>query len=102
MSFITKNKFKKITANSPICKNATKKMVIWFQCQYKRSRKTKANIYLFNYQLQYNYKFYSKLSNFDHVLGIVSQKRISGGNRIYDPHANSLVHHSPDYQGTRP
>ena len=35
-----------------------------------------------------------ELSNFDHVLGVVSQTRVSGGNRIHDPYANSLAHYA--------
>ena len=31
------------------------------------------------------------------MLGVVSQTRVYGGNRIHDPHANSLA---LDYQGT--
>ena len=41
-----------------------------------------------------------ELSNFDHVLGVVSQTRVSAGNRTHDPHANSLAHSPLDYQGT--
>ena len=41
-----------------------------------------------------------ELSNFDHVLGVMSQSRVSGGKRTHDPYANSLVHYSLDYQGT--
>ena len=32
-----------------------------------------------------------ELSNFHHVLGVVSQTRVSGENRTHDPHANSLA-----------
>ena len=42
-----------------------------------------------------------QLSNFHNVLGVVSQTRVSGGNRTNDSHANSRVHYSLDYQGTR-
>ena len=41
-----------------------------------------------------------KLSNFDHVLGVVSEIRVSGGNRIYDSQANTLAHYPLDYQHT--
>ena len=41
-----------------------------------------------------------ELSNFDHLLGVVSQSRVSGGNRSHDPHTNSLVHYPLYYQGT--
>ena len=41
-----------------------------------------------------------ELSNFDHVLGVVSQTRVFGGNRIHDPHANRQAHDPLDYQGT--
>ena len=34
------------------------------------------------------------------MLGIVSQTRVSGGNRTHDPHANSLAYYALDYQGT--
>ena len=30
-------------------------------------------------------------SNFDHVLRVMSQTRVSGGNRTHNPHANSLA-----------
>ena len=50
-----------------------------------------------------NYKTITKyilivyeLSTFDHVVGVVSQTRVSGGNRTHDPHANSLSHYSVD------
>ena len=39
--------------------------------------------------------------NFDLVLGVVSQTKVSDGNRTHDTHANSLVHYPLDYQGTR-
>ena len=42
-----------------------------------------------------------ELSNFDHLLGVVSQTRVSGGIRTHNPHANSLVHYPLDYQGTQ-
>ena len=41
-----------------------------------------------------------ELSNFDHVLGVVFQTRVSGGNRIHDSHANNLAHYPLEYQGT--
>ena len=41
-----------------------------------------------------------ELSNFDHMFGVVSQTRDSGGNRIHDHHANSLTHYLLYYQGT--
>ena len=40
-----------------------------------------------------------ELSNFDHVLSVESQARISGGNRSHDPNANSLAHYPLDYHG---
>ena len=43
-----------------------------------------------------------ELSNLDHVdHGVMSQIRISDGNRNHDPHANSLAHYPLDYQGTK-
>ena len=33
-----------------------------------------------------------ELSNFDHVLGVVSQTRVSSGNRTHDPNANGLAY----------
>ena len=36
---------------------------------------------------------YVSMSNFDHVLGVVSQTRASGGNRTHDPHVNSLAYY---------
>ena len=41
-----------------------------------------------------------ELSNLDHLLGVVSQTKVSGGNRIHYHHANSLAHYPIDYQGT--
>ena len=41
------------------------------------------------------------MSNFDHVLGVVPQTRVFGGNRTHDPYAISLAHYLLDYQGTR-
>ena len=51
--------------------------------------------HLYNNLLQYNNKLYSNY-NFDHVLGVVSQTRVSGGNRTHDPHTNSLAHYPLD------
>ena len=42
-----------------------------------------------------------ELSNFDHVFGVVSQTKVSGGNRNHEPHANSLAYYPLDYQGTQ-
>ena len=42
-----------------------------------------------------------ELNNLDHMLGVVSQTRVSGGNRTHDPYANSLAHYPLDYQGTQ-
>ena len=38
--------------------------------------------------------------NFHHVLGVVSQNRVSGGNQTHGRNANSLAHYPLDYQGT--
>ena len=64
---------------------------------------TKSNFYLFiNYNTITNYiLIIYELSNFDHVLSVVSQTRVSGGNRTRDLHANSLGHYPLDYQGTQ-
>ena len=40
-----------------------------------------------------------ELSNCDHVLGIVLQTGVSGGNWAHDPHANSLAQYPLEYQG---
>ena len=55
-------------------------------------------IYLFiNYNTTTNYIIIIyELSNFDHLLGVVSQIRVSGGNRTHDPHTNSLAHYPLD------
>ena len=60
------------------------------------------SFYLFiNYNTITNYiLIIHELGNCDHVLGVVSQARVSGGNRTHDPHSNSLVHFALDYQGT--
>ena len=61
----------------------------------------KVFIYLLIYNTITNYiLIIYELSNFDHLLGVVSQTRVSGGNRTHDPHANSLAHYTLDYQGT--
>ena len=59
-------------------------------------------IYLFiNYNTITNYiLIIYEQSNFDHLLGVVSQTRVSGGNRTHDPHTNSVAHYLLDYQGT--
>ena len=59
---------------------------------------TVISVHLFiNYSTITNYILIMyELSNFDHVLGLVSQIRVSGGNRIHDHHANSLVHYPLD------
>ena len=44
--------------------------------------------------------FIYELSIFDHLLGVVSQTRDSGGNRTHDPYTNSLAHYPLDYQST--
>ena len=45
---------------------------------------------LINYNTITNYiLIICKLSNFKHVLGVVSHTRVSGGNRNHDPHNNS-------------
>ena len=41
------------------------------------------------------------LSNFNNVLGVVSQTRVSDRNGTQDLHVNSLVHYPLYYQGTR-
>ena len=53
--------------------------------------------YLFLY-LSINYNIIANyiliiydMSNFDHVLCVVSQTKVSGGNWIYDPQAGSIV-----------
>ena len=60
-------------------------------------------IFLFiNYNTITNYiLIIYELSNLDHLFGVVSQIRVSGGNRTHDLHANSLAHYPPNYQGTR-
>ena len=60
-------------------------------------------IYLFiNYNTITNYSLIIyELSKFDHVLGVVSQTSVSGGNRTHNPHANSLAHYPLDFQGTQ-
>ena len=67
-----------------------------------QSNFTKLIEYLFiNYNKITNYiLIIYKLSNLDHVLGIVSQTRVSGGNQTHDPHANSLIHYPLDYHST--
>ena len=40
------------------------------------------------------------LSNFDHVLGVGSQTRVSGANSTHVPQVNSLAHYRLNYQVT--
>ena len=48
---------------------------------------------LINYNTVTNYiLIINELSNFEHMLGIVLQTGVFGGNRTDDPHANSLAH----------
>ena len=56
------------------------------------------SFYLFNnYNTITNYiVIIYELNNFNHVFGVVSQTRVSGGNRIHDPHANSLAQYPLD------
>ena len=60
-------------------------------------------VYLFiNYNTITNYiVIIYELSNFDYVLSIVSQTRVSGGNRTYGPNVDNPPHYSLDYEGTR-
>ena len=44
---------------------------------------------------------YYELSNFDHLLGVLTQTRVTGGNRIHAAYANSRTHYPLDYQGTQ-
>ena len=52
------------------------------------------NLFLFiNYNTTTNYIVIIYVpSNFDHVLGVETQTRHSGGNRTHNPHANNLAH----------
>ena len=60
-------------------------------------------IYLFiNYNTITNYiLIIYELNNFDYVLGVVSQTRVSVGNRTHDPHTNCLAQYPLYYQGTQ-
>ena len=45
-----------------------------------------------NYNTIKNYiQIIYKQGNVNHVLGVVSQPRVSSGNRIHNPHANTLA-----------
>ena len=59
-------------------------------------------IYLFiNYNTITNYiPIIYELSNFDHMLGVVSQTTDSGGTRTNNLHTNNLAHYALDYQDT--
>ena len=52
----------------------------------------------YNYKLYFNYACIYELSNLDHVLGVPSQTKVSGGNRTHDPDANNLTHYPLEYQ----
>ena len=55
-------------------------------------------ILFINYNTILNYiLIIYKLSNFDHVLRVVSQTRVYGGNRSYDSHSNSFGHCPLEY-----
>ena len=41
-----------------------------------------------------------ELSNFKYVLGVMSQTRVTDGNRTHDSLANGVAHYPLDYQGT--
>ena len=51
-----------------------------------------------NYNTTTNYILI--ISNFKHLLGVVSQTRVFGGNQTHDSHANILAYYQLDYQGT--
>ena len=61
-------------------------------------RKCLIFIYLFiNYNTITNYvRIIYELNNFDYVIGVMSQARVSGGNRTHDPQVNSLTHYLLD------
>ena len=60
-------------------------------------------LYLFiNYNtITYYILIIHELSNFDHVLSVVSQTRASGGKRSNDPHPNSLADYPLHYHCTQ-
>ena len=59
-------------------------------------------ILFINYNTITNYiRIIYDLSNFNHVLGVVSQTKASDGNRNHDAHAKSLPHNPLHYQGTQ-
>ena len=62
--------------------------------------KRKLNLVLFFVVTNYILFIYV-LSNFNHVLGVVSQTRVSDENRSNDPHANSLAYYPLDYKRTQ-
>ena len=62
---------------------------------YQTKTKKFQNYILIDYTIIY------ELSNFDHVLGVVSENRTSDRNRTHDPQANNLAHDLPHYQSTR-
>ena len=39
------------------------------------------------------------MSNFEHMIGVVSHARVTKGNRTYDPYTNCLAHYPLDCQG---
>ena len=48
-----------------------------------------------------NIRFVYKLSNFAHILSVVSQASVSCSNRTHEPYANSLAHYPLNYPGTQ-
>ena len=77
-------------------------MIFIYICFLNHEMDNPTFIYLFNnYNTNPNYTLsIYRLCNFDHVLGVVSQTRVSGGNATHDAHANSLLYYPLDYQGT--
>ena len=61
------------------------------------SRRRRRNIFFIISVFLYIYFLITReiyeLSHFDHVLGVMSQTRISAENRSHDPYGNSLVHY---------
>ena len=72
-----------------------------YKCQEK-ANVIKTEVYLLQYNTIRNYiLIIYELSNFDYLPGVVSQTRVSGGNRNHEPHTNILAHYLLDYRGTQ-
>ena len=65
----------------------------YFKRNYNKFKRLSSNLFI-NYNTIRNYIQII----FDHMLGVISQIRVSGGNRTHDLQANSLAHYPLDFK----